>query len=305
MISADGEAKPSFAEGRKGQALHLDGSSAMRSLLDLHPEGCPKLTISAWIKVLDPDLKGAKMVIGTGAPRSPGLKVARGNLSLNGPISGLRVSNVFRQNGGWVPVAGVYDFEGGMYTLHWQNRSKESELSDRWTEPEAALWVGAMNDRLSYAASGILIDELRITGRALDHAQVLALRQQTIGGGAGKVNLPSERPTRLPGDMYDQQQLPGDMYDQQQLPGDMYDQQQLPGDMYDQQQLPGDMYDQQLLPADEQDSAAARTEELIDLPKPDIGDQAETTQLPADEQDSAAARTEELIDLPKPDIGEK
>jgi hypothetical protein len=52
MIAAGGvPATPQFVAGRSGQALSLDGASAMRTFIDLNPDTCPQVTISAWINV--------------------------------------------------------------------------------------------------------------------------------------------------------------------------------------------------------------------------------------------------------------
>ena len=89
MIAMEGGGgMPEFVEGRSGQALALSGASAMRAFLDLNPDVCRQITLSAWLRV-DPSLKPTRMVISTGNPGSPGMRIGGGGLTLNGPGNGL------------------------------------------------------------------------------------------------------------------------------------------------------------------------------------------------------------------------
>jgi hypothetical protein len=183
MIGKEGApAKPRFVEGRSGQALELDGASVMRAYLDLHPDVCPRVTISAWVRV-DPAVSGTRMLVSTGNPGSPGFHVSGGTLTVHGPANGLWEKDVFRPQAGWTFVAAVYDFEGGTYSINWRGRSRTGELGDRWREPEEALWVGAMTDRLAHPASGVAIDDLRIVGSALSADELRALMTEEKGAG--------------------------------------------------------------------------------------------------------------------------
>lgn len=183
MIGKEGAAaKPRFVDGRNGQALELDGASAMRAYLDLHPDICPRVTISAWLRV-DPSVSGTRMLVSTGNPGSPGFHVSGGTLTVHGPGNGLWEKEVFRPQGGWTFVAAVYDYEAGTYSINWRGRSRTGELGDRWREPEEALWVGAMTDRLAHPASGVVIDDLRIIGSALSAEDLRALMtEEEIAG---------------------------------------------------------------------------------------------------------------------------
>ena len=51
LIGRGGElaGSPQFASGRHGQALRLTGNSAVRAPVDLFPEICAQITITAWI----------------------------------------------------------------------------------------------------------------------------------------------------------------------------------------------------------------------------------------------------------------
>lgn len=177
MISIDGgSAVPEFVPGQSGQALVLGERAVMRAFVDLHPDTCPELTISAWLRV-DPSDTESRVVVSSGNQQSPGLRVSGGTLTANGPGNGLSESSVFRPQGGWTLVAGVYNFRRGTYTLHWRSRSKTIELTDRWRPPEEAIWIGAMNDQLAHPANRIVIDDLRITPRTLDTQQIVALHR--------------------------------------------------------------------------------------------------------------------------------
>lgn len=176
MIDKEGGSPaPNFVAGYNGQALALSGDTAMRAFIDLHPERCPQITISAWLHV-DPAVRGTRVLVGTGNAQSPGMRVDRGTLTANGPANGLSQQDVFRTQGGWTFVAVVYDFTAGVYSINWRTRQESKELNDRWRPPEDALWVGALNDALAQQNEGILIDDLRITGRALTAEQLRALQ---------------------------------------------------------------------------------------------------------------------------------
>lgn len=178
MIGKDGAvATPKFVDGKFGQALQLDGTSAMRSFIDLHFETCPQVTVTAWIQSTAAKRKGSQYFVSTGSGSGPGLRSLGTNLTLNGTANGIIQSNAIRANAGWMFIAGVYDYEKGSYTLHWRNRNVEKELGNNVRAPEEALWVGAFNDALAGLATDILIDDVRIQGRALSANEIQLLRK--------------------------------------------------------------------------------------------------------------------------------
>jgi len=68
MIGKDGaKATPRFIDGKSGQALQLDGTSAMRSFIDLHSETCPQVTVTAWIQIMRTGAKGTQYIFSTAA----------------------------------------------------------------------------------------------------------------------------------------------------------------------------------------------------------------------------------------------
>ncbi|NGX16323.1 LamG domain-containing protein [Wenzhouxiangella sp. XN24] len=256
MLGQDGAAAtPRFVEGRSGQALAFDGTSAMRVLMDLHYEGCPQVSFTAWIRFDGPLPKGNQVILATGGS-GPGLRAAGSTLSLNGTANGLSARSAVSRDSGWMFVAGVYDYANNTYSLHWRNRSAEGTLSQHRRPPEEAVWVGAMNDRLTNAASSIVIDDLRIFGATLRPEDIRALARDTRV--VRRTGPTSTEGTALPGDQYDPARLPGDQYDPARLPGDQYDPARLPGDQYDPARLPGDQYDPARLPGDQYDPARRR-----------------------------------------------
>lgn len=204
MIGKEGAvATPRFVEGKFGQALQLDGTSAMRSFIDLHFETCPQVTVTAWIRSTATKRKGSQYLVSSGSGSGPGLRSLGTNLTLNGTANGIIQANAIRPNAGWMFIAGVYDYEKGSYTLHWRSRSVEKELGNNVRAPEEALWVGAFNDGLAGPATDILIDDLRIQGRALSTNEIQLLRKTTPtageSGSAGRQGLTPNLPTPIPG----------------------------------------------------------------------------------------------------------
>jgi hypothetical protein len=177
MIGKDGvSATPVFVQGRAGQALQLDGTSAMRAFVDLQYESCPQVTIAAWIDFGSALQSGSQSILSTGSGTGPGLRSSSDSLVLNGTANGLIQHKAIRPNGGWMFVVGVYDYAVGTYKLYWRNRNAETALSEHRRTPEEALWIGAFNDSLANPASGIVIDDVKIFGRALSADEVRALQ---------------------------------------------------------------------------------------------------------------------------------
>jgi len=177
MIGAKGtSAKANYTEGKFGKALELDGTGAMRALIDLHWDGCPQVTVSAWIKVARdaPDI--TTVLFSTGQSSGPGLYVTTNYLKLNGTENGVYQPNAVRP-GSWMFVAGAYNYETGVYKLHWSSRDpKPGKLSQHRGEPENAFWIGTENDGWGSFISGVAVDELRITGAELSKEDVMAMR---------------------------------------------------------------------------------------------------------------------------------
>ena len=174
-------ATPQFVQGRVGQALQLDGTSAMRSFIDLNFDTCPQVTVTAWIQVLGTGVKGTQYIFSTGSGSGPGIRVSGTNLSLSGSANGIIQRNAIRANAGWMFVAGVYDYTKGTYTLYSRNvdRGIDKKMGDGLKPPEEAIWVGAFNDSMSNPAVGLLIDDLRIHGQALGAEELRAVKENT------------------------------------------------------------------------------------------------------------------------------
>jgi len=182
MVARDGvPASPRYVAGKSGQALRMDGDSAMRAMLDLHPENCPQLTLMAWIKV-DPGAAEGH-VIGTEGQEGPGLRYFDSSLQMLGPAYGVVERNILFPDT-WTFIALVYDSKNELQRLHWDGRNSERPMGDMRLLPGPAVWVGAYGPRLNYAASGVLIDELRIVGEALDPREIADFRDSIGGNGS-------------------------------------------------------------------------------------------------------------------------
>lgn len=182
MIAPEGMgATPQFVPGRSGQALRLDGESAMRAFIDLHPDTCPQVTISAWINVESVASKRIQNVISTGNGISPGLRVSGTHLLMTGRANGIYARDVNLAGAGWTFVSMVYDYPNSEYRLYWRAREEAKPIGGSPVTPGEAVWIGAFNDRISDAARDILIDDLRIFGRALGAREIAALRTAPAG----------------------------------------------------------------------------------------------------------------------------
>ena len=174
MFEANGAlTSPQYTEGKFGRALRLDGSSGMRTIIDLHHEVCPQLTIAAWIRV---DRKAADSVIqlfSTGAGNTPGMRVSGAYLTLNGTDNGIGNPNAVRSDS-WLFVAGTYDYNSGEYLLYAGRRPPTpGRLSGVRGKTLNGFWIGTVNDDWGLFADGVAVDELRISGQVLT-AQELA-----------------------------------------------------------------------------------------------------------------------------------
>lgn len=186
-------ATPQFSDGKFGQALQLTGDSAMRAFVDLHFDTCPQVTITAWVQYSG-EVSGTKNIVSTGFGNGPGIRSVGSSLNLSGTANGIWQTNGIRQGAGWMFVAGVYDYEAGTYTLYSRGRSMNAKIGSSRKVPEEAIWVGALNDGLAGAASNVLIDDLRIYGRALDKDEIHRLRigetEKNLAGTFGNCSFP-------------------------------------------------------------------------------------------------------------------
>ncbi|MDJ0911729.1 MAG: LamG domain-containing protein [Woeseiaceae bacterium] len=171
--------EPEFAAGRYGQALRLNGSSAVRAPVDLFPEICGQVTITAWVYVEDGN-PNEHTLISNGEGAAVRLSHTRQLLTARGGRSTVRSTGDAVQPNRWTFIAGVWDFESGNITLSWQGRQATASLDrSNLRDPEQSLWIGAFNDSLMWPASGVLIDDLRIIGRAMTMAELRDVMQQS------------------------------------------------------------------------------------------------------------------------------
>jgi hypothetical protein len=182
MIGKEGlPALAQFSNGIDGQALALDGRSAMRAYLDLSPDLCPQVTVTAWVRVESNDATTTQYLLSTGNSSGPGLRSSGVIAVLSGLGNGLSHRFAIRDGRAWFFVAGVWDNVAETYRFHWRDRVVESSLAGPRRPPEDAFWVGAFNDNLDYAIKGAFVDELRITGKALSVEEVNRMRGNRPG----------------------------------------------------------------------------------------------------------------------------
>ena len=177
MIGPKGApATPQFVAGKFGQALRLDGSSAMRTFIDLHPDGCPQVTLTAWVRIEGEGDKQTQFIVSTGSYRGPGMYVAGTNLTQAGSGNGQYQADAIRAGANWTFVAASYDNVARKYRLHWRTRSKEMAMGST-SPPEEALWIGAFDDNLGHPAKNVVLDDVQIIGRVLSHEEFLAMQE--------------------------------------------------------------------------------------------------------------------------------
>ena len=229
---------PSYGEGKNGQALKLNGSYAVRAPVDLAMEGCPQVTISAWVKFENASAKGFEYILSSGR-NGPALTREGTHFNARGGAGHYRARNALR-GGNWQFIAAAIDYSTGLMTVYWGNRSYEQKIGTAGTK-QMDIWIGAVGDNLSMSVKAGSVDDVRVVGSTLSAEQIKQIKLGVPG---------AARPAQIPGDQYDPRALPGDQYDPAQLPGDQYEPAQLPGDQYDPRALPGDQYDPAQIPGD-------------------------------------------------------
>jgi len=194
MVGANGvPATPQFVAGRYGQALRLDGSAAMRVFIDLAYEACPQVTVAAWVNI---EPQPSQMFFGA----SHGLHIMASNDQINLRADGndIVARDAVYANGGWMYIAGAWDAETRHASFHWRGREVDGDMGNSGRKTPPAIFFGALNDALHFPAKQMIIDEVRIVGRALD-AQQLAELQQSTAPNAG-VSAASSLASTAPAD---------------------------------------------------------------------------------------------------------
>lgn len=165
-----------FVPGKIGQALRLNGETTVFSELDLQTETCPQVSVTAWI-FLEGFPKNSHGLISTGFGRGPRLAASSSNLSSWGGNNEIRAGLAIRP-GIWIFVAGVWDYSAGIHRLYWRHRSMEEALGENSRPPQEGFWIGAYayGSQMMNRANGILIDDLKVHGKALTQDEVHAIR---------------------------------------------------------------------------------------------------------------------------------
>ena len=183
---ASGSAK--YGSGKLGQALKLDGSTFVRTPLDLSPEQCPQLTIALWMYI-DADNKKAHTLLSNG--------------NITGGITLSQYIKTIKMRGGrhqfttpglirpkeWVFIASSWDFDTKKMTLQVKNRRQNAVINtSNMDMPDPYTWIGTYNDYIQWPAEGMLIDELHVFSRILSRAEIATLRKSNTVSAAGDYN---------------------------------------------------------------------------------------------------------------------
>ena len=236
--------EPSYGEGKNGQALQLNGSYAVRAPVDLAMEGCPQVTISAWVKFDDDSAKGFEYILSSGR-NGPALAREGTHFNARGGAGHYRARNALR-GGNWQFIAAAIDYSKGLMTVYWGNRSYEQKIGTVGTK-ELDIWIGAVGDNLSMSVKAGSVDDVRVFGQVLTADQIKQLKLGVAG---------AARPTQIPGDQFEPAQIPGDQFEPAQIPGDQFEPTQIPGDQFEPAQIPGDQFEPTQIPGDQFDQAA-------------------------------------------------
>lgn len=163
-----------FQAGKFGQALRLDGTSAIVTPVDLHWNVCPKVTIAMWvIRNALPESHGYLLSTGYGA----GPKL-RANLNRVGVYGGGAQGSAMNaaEPGEWTPLVGTWDFEAGELTLHWPDGTLTEPFRSYTRPPQPELWIGGNGyfHSVNGIANEMLVDDVRVWGRVLSEDEIAA-----------------------------------------------------------------------------------------------------------------------------------
>ena len=269
MYVKAGESEPEVVPGRIGQALLFDSKATIAVPFNLDHDKYPVVTITAWVKQ-GLAANDTRAILSSGSDAGARLGVNGGRLAAKAGRTGVSFDQDMPR-GEWVFVAAVIDIAKHYARLHQndavyvrENIDTSAKLPREFSNPydkgaakQPYLFVGALQFRnWQQTARRLTIDDVRLYSGALSVDQINKLRN----------SAPSSSPAAATG-------KPGVVpVEPSQLPGDQFEPTQLPGDQFEPTQLPGDQFEPTELPADREGSAAARTEDVIDLPKPDVGE---------------------------------
>ncbi|MGD8358877.1 MAG: LamG domain-containing protein [Lysobacterales bacterium] len=165
-----------YTNGYLGQAALMDGQNAVRVPFDINPDVYPQLTVTMWINTEYDQQSG--YLFSNGAPEGPKLQYTKANLIAHGPRVLARLRGMIRPER-WVFVAAVWDYNAGTLRLHADRRVEEVDFGggfarrDPRSKPE--FWIGTYNAKLQSTVRGVIIDDVRIYGRALSPEEILGL----------------------------------------------------------------------------------------------------------------------------------
>jgi len=238
FAAREGNAPPSAAEGKVGQALQFGGPAAVEIPIDLDPVNQPVVTMTFWIKWLSARPAPREItILSTGGGHGPNVRMSKGILRV---VAGNRMVIAKRAltPDEWHFVSVTWDHPNGAvtfvqdnararYEIGYQARAEQARyLSPR--DPDAGLgniarkrylWLGAQDGiNLRQGADGVLIDDLRLYAGEPTLEQLAGLSDGLSSGrlGAGRQVtgldfLPAVQmdPARIPSDQIEPRPLPG------------------------------------------------------------------------------------------------
>lgn len=304
----DTPAAPQFTQGKYGQALRLDGDTAVVVPLDLHFDQYPEVTVTGRIYLETEDARGT--VISTGSGDGPQLRVIGRGIYADRPGGGRVEANKALRDGRWQFFAGTWDYRSGTLRLNWRARSMQEKFKTGDLDPPGQdVFIGVASERFNVDLQNALIDDLRIYGRKLSEDDLVGLRLGSAAEGLAsedriRADVPAGQFERLaipgdqfacrsiPGDQFECVSIPGDQFEKLAIPGDQFDGVRIPGDQFGQLQVPGERFDiddltnPTLIPGDQFSPAAVPGDQFACRSIP--GDQFECAQIPGDQFEELA-----------------
>ncbi|NBC19885.1 MAG: hypothetical protein GVY06_02365 [Alphaproteobacteria bacterium] len=177
------EQEPEYVEGRFGEAMMFDGSSAVEIPMDVAVQGYPKLTVTAWVYTEPEWEDGAGLIASNDSFLA--LQLYGGQVWMT---SGKHSAVQFTDSGTvphrrWMFVAGVWNTETGAATLYTGMRSKTGELDlSTIRSPDRSVWLGAHTMPTGSIFRDVRLDDVRIYGDALSADQIREVHDGHGGG---------------------------------------------------------------------------------------------------------------------------
>ena len=177
------EQEPEYVEGRFGQAMMFDGSSAVEIPMDVAVQGYPKLTVTAWVYTEPEWDDGAGLIASNDSFLA--LQLYGGQVWMtSGKHSAVQFTDSATvPHRRWMFVAGVWNTETGTATLYTGMRSKTGDLDlSTIRSPDRSVWLGAHTMPTGSIFHDVRLDDVRIYGDALSADQIREVHDGHGGG---------------------------------------------------------------------------------------------------------------------------